>query len=59
MKNRDLELKNPPMPAELYALEQKARAARAAEIARLVKAGLTAVRGVFASRNETKGLRHA
>ena len=59
MKNRDLELNNPPTPAELYALEQRARAVRAAEIARLVKAGLAAVRAAFASRNETKELRHA
>ena len=59
MKNRDLNLKNHPTPAELYALERAARLARAAELARLLSAGLASVKGLFAARNDAKGLRHA
>lgn len=57
MRNRDLN--HYPTPAELYALERAARSARAAELARLLKAGLASVKGLLASRNVTKGLRHA
>ena len=59
MRNRDLNLDRYPTPAELYALERAARIARAAEVARLLKKGLASVKGLFASRNDTKGLRHA
>ena len=59
MRNRDLNLKHYPTPAELYALERAARTARALELARLLKAGLASVKGLFASSNVTKGLRHA
>ena len=59
MRNRDLRLNRYPTSAELYALERAARSARAAELARLLKAGLASVKGLFASRNDTKGLRHA
>lgn len=52
MKNRY------PTAQELYALEQEARRLRAAEMARLFKAGFNAVRGFFTLRT-TKGLRHA
>jgi hypothetical protein len=56
MKNRY------PTPAELYALELKARRMRAAEMARLLHAGADAVRAVFkrtVSVRHAKGLRHA
>ena len=59
MTNRELKLMDQPTPEELYALERQARAARSAELARLLHAGVAAVRELFASRNETKGLRHA
>ena len=59
MRNRDLNLQHFPTPEELYALERAARAARTAELARLINAGFTAVRNVFASRGDAKGLRHA
>ena len=59
MRNRDLNSNNHPAPAELYALERAARSARAAELARLLKASLASVKGLLASRNVTKGLRHA
>ena len=52
MKNRY------PNPQELYALEQKARRLRAAEMARLFKAGAAVVRRLFTIR-PVKGLRHA
>jgi hypothetical protein len=52
MKNRY------PTPQELYALEHEARRARAAEMARLFRAGAAAVRRLFAVHT-AKGLRHA
>jgi len=51
MKNRY------PNPQELYALELEARRLRAAEVARLVRAGAAAVRAFF--KVATKELRHA
>lgn len=59
MRNRDPNLKHFPTPEELYALERQARAARSAELARLINAGFAAVRTVFAPRGGAKGLRHA
>ena len=59
MTNRELKLQNYPTPEELYALERQARAARSAELARLLNAGFAAVRELFTSRTSTKGLRHA
>jgi len=59
MTNREPNLKNYPTPEELYALERRARAARSAELARLLNAGFAAVRSVFASRADAKELRHA
>jgi hypothetical protein len=56
MKNRY------PTPAELYALEREARRLRAAEMARLIGAGIAAVRSLFArlvTVRHAKGLRHA
>jgi hypothetical protein len=56
MKNRY------PTPEELYALEHEARRLRAAEVARLFKAGAAAVRSLFArivTVRNAKGLRHA
>ena len=46
-----------PTPEELYALEQQARRLRAAEVARLFRAGAAGVRNLF--RVNVKGLRHA
>ena len=46
MKNRELKLQ-PPTIAELYALEQAAKAARAAEMARVVRAAFVGLKGVF------------
>jgi hypothetical protein len=62
-------MKNPnltryPTPEELYALEHEARRLRAAEMARLFRAGIKAVRSLF-QRERTvtvrnaKGLKHA
>jgi len=51
MKNRH------PTTEELYALEHEARRLRAAEIARLVRAGTAAVREFF--KVKAKELRHA
>jgi hypothetical protein len=45
MKNRELRLQHEPSTAELYALEQAAKAARAAEMARLVRAVVNRVKG--------------
>jgi hypothetical protein len=61
MKNRDLELKHYPTPAELYALERAAKEARAVEIARLVDVALGGVKKLFsgAGKARTKGLQHA
>jgi hypothetical protein len=56
MKNRY------PTPKELYALEHEARRLRAAEMARLVRAGITAVRSLFGRTvtvRNAKGLKHA
>ena len=46
MKNRELNLQVP-TPAELYAVERAAKVARAAEMARLVRAAFAGVKGVF------------
>ena len=59
MENRELTLRDRPTPEQLYALEREARVLRSAEMARLLNAALGRVRGLFASRAETKGLRHA
>ena len=56
MKNRELRLMPYPTTAELYALERAARAERAAEMARLVRAAVSNVRKLFSA---PKGLRHA
>jgi len=56
MKNRY------PTVEELYALEHEARRLRAAEMARLFRAGAKAVRALFARTvtvRNAKGLRHA
>ena len=56
MKNRY------PTAGELYAVELEARRLRAAEMARLLRAGANAVRALFArtvSVRNAKGLRHA
>jgi hypothetical protein len=56
MKNRY------PTQQELYALEHEARRLRAAEMARLFRAGASAVRALFAraaAARPAKGLRHA
>jgi hypothetical protein len=60
-------MKNPlpthyPTAAELYAFEREARRLRAAEMARLARAGVDAVRSLFArpiTARNAKGLRHA
>jgi hypothetical protein len=52
MKNRY------PTAQELHAIEHEARRLRAAEMARLLRAGADAVRRFFAVR-PAKGLRHA
>jgi hypothetical protein len=51
MKNRY------PTSAELYALEREARRLRAEEMARLLRAGASAVLNLF--KVQAKGLRHA
>ena len=51
-----------PTTAELYALELEARRMRAAEVARLLRAGADKVLAIFkrtASVRHAKGLRHA
>jgi len=56
MKNRY------PTAKELYALELEARRLRAAEMARMFRAGAKAVRALFARTvtvRNAKGLRHA
>jgi hypothetical protein len=56
MKNRHL------TPEELYAFEREARRLRAAEMARLLRAGAAKVRAIFkrtGSVRNAKGLRHA
>jgi hypothetical protein len=47
-----------PTPAELYALEQKARRLRASEIARLFRAAAKSWQALW-SPKAAKGLRHA
>jgi hypothetical protein len=59
MKNRELKLNEMPTTAELYALEQAARAARAQAMARLAEAALRRVKSMFSATGETKGLKHA
>lgn len=62
MRNRDLERKHYPTTAALYALERAAKEARAAEIARLVRAGMSRVKTLFSAvetTKTTKGLQHA
>jgi hypothetical protein len=46
MKNRELKLQQP-TTAELYAVERAAKAARSAEMARLMRAAFAGVKGVF------------
>jgi hypothetical protein len=56
MKNRY------PTPEELYAFEREARRLRAAEMARLFRAGAAKVRAIFKRTHpvrNAKGLRHA
>ena len=57
MGKSELKLSITPTPEELYALERKARAARAAEVARLLRASFAGVRNVLTNQN--KGLKHA
>jgi hypothetical protein len=60
-------MKNPnlgryPTPEELYALEIEARRLRAAEVSRLLKVGVRAVRSLFArivTVRNAKGWKHA
>jgi|1185.fasta_scaffold469898_2 hypothetical protein len=59
MKNRELELQHYPTSAELYALERAAKAARGAELARLVSAAIDNVKSLFATTGEMKGVNHA
>jgi hypothetical protein len=47
MKNRELKLNRYPTTAELYALEQAAKAARAAEMARVLRVAFAGLKGVF------------
>ena len=58
MKNRELRLQYP-TAAELYALERAARAARGAQLARLLGAAVNGVKSLFASAGEMKGVKHA
>jgi hypothetical protein len=60
MENRD-QIRYP-TSAELYAFEREARRLRAAEVARLLRAGAEKVRAIFkrtGSVRHAKGLRHA
>jgi hypothetical protein len=57
MGKSELKLSITPTPEELYALERKARAARAAEVARLLRTAFSCVRNVLTNQN--KGLKHA
>jgi hypothetical protein len=60
MKN--LHFSHYPTPEELYALEQNARRMRSEEMARLIRAGIKAVRSVFertVTVRNAKGLKHA
>ncbi|HSN20623.1 MAG TPA: hypothetical protein VLS49_08095 [Usitatibacter sp.] len=58
MEKSELKFTNYPSPEELYALERTARAARAAEAVRLLRAAFSAVRNFF-TRTDHEGLRHA
>jgi hypothetical protein len=58
MEKSELKFTNYPSPEELYALGREARAARAAEVARLLRAGFSAVRNLL-TRTDHQGLRHA
>jgi len=53
MKNRY------PTVAELYAVEREARRLRSAEVARLLRAGASALKALFSSLTSTKAVRHA
>jgi len=59
MENRGLKLQDYPTTAELYAVECAAKAARSAELARLVTAAARSVKSLFAPTEHTKGLKHA
>ena len=51
-----------PTPAELYAIEQSARRMRAAEMARVLRSLVAALKSVVArasTASTTKGVRHA
>jgi hypothetical protein len=59
MENREYRF---PTPAELYAIEQSARRMRAAEMARVLRSLVAALKGVVAraaAAPKPKGLRHA
>ena len=59
MENREYRF---PTPAELYAIEQSARRMRAAEMARVLRSLVAALKSVVAraaSRSAVKGIRHA
>jgi hypothetical protein len=58
MEKSGLKFDNYPSPEELYAFERAARAARAAEVMRLLRAAFSAVRHGLA-RTDNEGLRHA
>jgi hypothetical protein len=58
MEKSELKFNNYPSPEELYALEREARAARAAEVVRLLRAAFSAVRSSL-TRTDNEGLRHA
>ena len=58
MKNRELELQHYPTTAELYAFERAAKAARAAELARLAGAAVNRMKALF-TEQDVKGLKHA
>ena len=63
MKNRELKLQHYPTTAELYAFVRAAKAARAAEMARLVRAAarslIRQMQSLLADTGETRGLKHA
>jgi hypothetical protein len=58
MKNRELQLQHYPTTAELYAFERAAKAARAAELARLGAVAMKRIKSLFAEQ-DAKGLKHA
>ncbi len=60
MENREPQLGFTPTTAELYALKRAAQAARAAEMARLLRAAANSVKSLFsAPEGKPEGLRHA